>query len=168
MKHLVSCFFLFFMTFSATAFGGQWSEIELMDGGIVLGEILSQSDGTVVVRSNSLGTVTIDESNIRLIRLSSGNSTGKEMSPAAGGSVSPDIEKLKTSIMNNKEVMGLVISLQNDPEMQALLNDPDIMAAVQSGDISALMSNPKFLKLLDNANIKNIQKKMLSNKPGTK
>jgi hypothetical protein len=168
MKHLVSSFFLLFMTFSCTAFGGQWSEIELKDGGIVLGEIISHSNGTVVVRSNSLGTVKINESNIRLIRLSSGGSTGKEMSSDPGGSVSPDVEKLQTSIINNKEVMGLVLSLQNDPEMQALLNDPDIMAAVQSGDISALMSNPKFLKLLNSPRIKEIQKKVLSPDAGAK
>ena len=79
------------------------------------------------------------------------------------------MQNLQKSMVNNKEIMGLVVSLQNEPEMQALLKDPEIMAAVQSGDIGALMSNPKFLwKLLNNAKIQEIQKKVLSQDPNTR
>lgn len=147
---------------------GQLSEIELVDGGIILGEIISHSHGNYIVRSNSLGTVKINESQIRVISLTSGSSTEKEIAHSPGQSLSPDIQSLQSSMMNNKEIMGLVMSLHNDPEMQALLKDPDIMAAVQSGDISSLMSNPKFMKLLNNAKIKEIQKKVLSQDPNTK
>ena len=168
MKHNITCFLFFFTALTCNVSAGQLSEIELVDGGIILGEIISRSAGNYIVRSNSLGTVKINESQIRVIRLTSGSSTEKEITNSPNQSVSPDIQNLQTSMMNNKEIMGLVISLQNDPEMQALLKDPDIMAAVQSGDISALMSNPKFMKLLNNAKIKEIQKKVLSQDPNTK
>jgi len=45
------------------------------------------------VRSNSLGTVKINESQIRVIRLTSGSSTEKEIVNSPGQSVSPDIQK---------------------------------------------------------------------------
>ena len=168
MKHIVTCFLFFLTALTCNVSAGQLSEIELVDGGIILGEIISHSHGNYIVRSNSLGTVKINESQIRVIHLTSGSSAEKEIVNSPGQSVSPDIQNLQTSMMNNKEVMGLVMSLQNDPEMQALLKDPDIMAAVQSGDISSLMSNPKFVKLLNNAKIKEIQEKVLSQDPNTK
>ena len=166
MKHIITCFLFFFTALTCNVSAGQLSKIELVDGGIILGEIISHSHGNYIVRSNSLGTVKINESQIRVIRLTSGSSTEKEITNSQ--SVSPDIQNLQTSMMNNKEVMGLVMSLQNDPEMQALLKDPEIMAAVQSGDISSLMSNPKFMKLLNNAKIREIREKVLSQDPNTK
>jgi hypothetical protein len=56
--------------------------------------------------------------------------------------------------------MALILSLQDDPEMQALLNDPALLEAVQAGDLSALTANPRFMKLLDNAKVKEIQKRV--------
>jgi len=168
MKHIVTWLFFFLIAVSCNASAGQLSEIQLIDGGTILGEVISQSNGVYIVKSNSLGTVKINESQIRVIRLTSGSSREKEIVNSPGRSVSPQIESLQKSIMDNKEVMGLIMSLQNDPEMQALLKDPDIMAAVQSGDIAALMSNPKFMNLLNNTKIKEIQKKVLSQNPNTK
>ncbi|MBL6979322.1 MAG: hypothetical protein ISR61_10255 [Desulfobacteraceae bacterium] len=107
----------------------------------------------------------MNESEIRLIRPQAGNSAKKEILRTPGGSVSTDLKTLQKSMMNDKEIMGLVLSLQESPEMQELLKDPDIMEAINSGDISALMSNPKFRKLLKNPEIEEIQKKMLA--PGS-
>ena len=36
-----------------------------------------------------------------------------------------------------------VLSLQDDPQMQAILNDPATMRAIQSGDLGALMKRPQ-------------------------
>jgi len=162
MKIAVTCFFFILMTFSCNAFAGQFSEIELVDGGIIFGEIISHNDGVYTVRSNSLGTLKVKESEIRLIRLKSGSSTVKEIVGAPGGSVTPDIQAFQKSMMNDKEIMGLVLSLQKDPKMQELLKDPDIMKAIDSGDTTTLMSNPKFIELLNNPEIKEIQKKVLT------
>jgi len=54
----------------------------------------------------------------------------------------------------------MIISLQNDPDIQELLQDQGIMEAVGSGDISTLMSNPKFRKRLENPHIQQIQRKV--------
>jgi len=63
--------------------------------------------------------------------------------------------------MDDKEVMGHVMSLQKDPKMQELLKDPVFMKAINSGDISDLMANPKFIELLNNPEIREIQEKVL-------
>ena len=168
MKIVGACFFFILMTFSCNAFAGQLSEIELVDGGVIFGEIISHSDGVYIVRSNSLGTLKVKESEIRLIRLKSRSSTEKKIVSTPGGSVSPDIQALQKSMMNDKEIMGLVLSLQKDPKMQELLKDPDVMKAINSGDITTLMSNPKFIELLSNPEIQEIQKKVFAPAPNTK
>ena len=162
MKIVVTWIFLILMSVSYNVFASQLSEIELVDGGIILGEIISKSDGVYVVRSDSLGTLKIKESEIRLIRVGSGSPTEKEIVSSPKGAVSSDIQSLKKSMVNDDEVMGLVMSLQKDPKMQELLKDPDIMKAVSAGDITTLMSNPKFIELLNNPEIKEIQKKVLT------
>ncbi|HIJ36203.1 MAG TPA: hypothetical protein HPP59_02860 [Deltaproteobacteria bacterium] len=161
MKIVVTCFFFILMTLCGNAFAGQFSEIELVDGGIILGEVISHSDGIYIVRSNSLGTLKVKESEIRLIRLKYSSSKKKEIVSTPGGTVSPDMQALQKSMMDDKEVMGQVMSLQKDPKMQALLKDPEFMKAINSGDISTLMANPKFIELLNNPEIREIQKTVL-------
>ena len=168
MKRIVTCFLFFLINVTCNVSADQLSEIQLIDGGVIVGEVVSQSDGVYIVKSNSLGTVKINGSQIRVIHLTSGSSGKKEIVNSPDLSVSPEIQNLQRSIMNNKEIMGLIMALQNDPGIQVLLKDPDIMAAVQSGDIAALMSNPKFMNLLNNDKIIEIQEKVLSRDPNTK
>jgi hypothetical protein len=162
MKIAVVWCFLIFMTFSSHLLAGQLSEIELVDGGIICGEIVSKSDGVYVVTSDSLGTLKVKESEIRFIRIGSAGVREKEIVSAPKGAAASEIKSLQQSMMNNDEVMGLVMSLQENPKMQELLKDPGFMKAVSAGDITTLMSNPKFMELLNNPEIKEIQKKVLT------
>ena len=81
-------------------------------------------------------------------------------SEQSSGSVTPLVQELEQKMLGNEQVMALILSLQNDPEMQALLNDPAVLSAVQAGDIETLKANPRFMKLLDNATVKEIQKRV--------
>jgi len=162
MKIAVAWFFLIFMTFSGNLFAGQFSKIELVDGGIIRGEIVSKSDGVYVVKSDSLGTLKVKESEIRIIRVGSAGAMEKEIVSPPKGAAASEIQSLQQSMMNNDEVMDLVMSLQKNPKMQELLKDPGFMKAVSSGDISSLMANPKFIELLNNPEIKEIRKKVLT------
>ncbi len=150
---LVIFFFLILMTFSSNLFAGQLNEIELVDGGIILGEIISKSDGVYVVKSESLGTLKVKESEIRFIRMESAGATEKGIASPPKGAAASEIQSLQQSMMNNDEVMGLVMSLQKNPKMQELLKDPGFMKAVSAGDITTLMSNPKFIELLNNPEV---------------
>jgi hypothetical protein len=63
-------------------------------------------------------------------------------------------------MMNDKEVMSKIQSLQNDPEFMKILEDPEVMKAVTSGNVSALMANPQFLKLMNNSTVRDIEQKV--------
>jgi len=76
------------------------------------------------------------------------------------GSVVPQVADMKDRMLQDEGVMALISSLQNDPEMQALLGDPAIIRAVQAMDIGALLNNPAFMKLLSNPRVQEIEKRM--------
>ena len=95
------------------------------------------------------------------------NSSGKAVKPAesrkgAGGqtTIPAQIEGLKERIQNDGEIMNLVRSLQDDPEMRAILEDPSVLGAVQAGDVDALVANPAFMKILNNPRIREIGRKL--------
>jgi hypothetical protein len=138
---------------SATA--GEIREIELSDGSIVSGEVLSLSKGIYTIKSASLGTINLDESKVRIIRPKSSSQDAGAV-PNAGS----EAKSLQNKMMNDQEIMGLIRSLQNDPEFKKILEDPDVLNAVNAGDIPALMANPKFTKLLNNSTVQEIQKKV--------
>ncbi len=74
--------------------------------------------------------------------------------------LAPQVTPMKERIMQDQTSMDLIRSLQNDPDMQALLNDPAIVRAVQAGDYGALLNNPALLKLLEKPQVKAIGKRM--------
>ncbi len=76
------------------------------------------------------------------------------------GSVTPQVQELLQKMLGDEQTMALVLSLKDDPEMQAVLEDPAVLAAIQSGDLAALTANPRFMKLLDNAKVNAIQKRV--------
>jgi hypothetical protein len=136
------------------------AEVELIDGSVLTGEIISFREGIYKVRSPSLGTIEINESKIRVIRVKpSETATGKTVLPT-NTSIDKELKALQESITSDQQIMQMIISLQNDPDIQALLQDAVIMEAVSSGDINTLMSNPKFRKILENPDIQHIQRKV--------
>lgn len=150
MRFRVLCFFLVLALSLPTAHAGEIREIELIDGSIITGEVQSLSSGVYTIKSNSLGTIKLEEAKIRAIRAKS--------SDAVAGSAG-EMKALQGKMMSNAEIMSLIQSLQSDPEFKKVLEDPEIMKAVNAGDVATLTANPKFLKLLDNATVQEIQKK---------
>ena len=74
--------------------------------------------------------------------------------------ISPgDIGAMQQQLMANQEIMALINSLQNDPQVQAILTDPELMQAIYAGNIEALLNNPKLKDLADNPTIKSITEK---------
>ena len=155
--------FIFCMLFSTLLLAqecraGEIRAIELSDGSIVTGEVLSLINGKYTIRSASLGSVQIDESKVRVIRPVSAPAAAN--SGAAPDKTAGDIRTLQDKMMNDKDIMGKIQSLQNDPEFMKILEDPGVMKAVNSGDLSALMANPQFLKLMNNSTIRDIEQKV--------
>ena len=126
-------------------------EIELDDGSVLRGEIVSLQDNVLTLKSDTLGLVKMDASRIRNIRMKPGSSDG------AGD----QFKELQASMMNDPRIMAMISSLQNNPDVQEVLRDTELMQAISAGDIGALLSNPKIIKLLNNPKIQEIGKKAL-------
>jgi hypothetical protein len=142
------------------AHAGEPAEVELVDGSVVYGEVVSLKNGIYTIKSDSMGTFVISKSKIRAIRFrSQGVNKGVRENPQ-GTDKSIDVQGIQKSLLADQDIFKIILSLQNDPEIQKILNDPETMKAVQSGDIQSLMSNPKFMELLNNPKIKAINKKV--------
>lgn len=142
---------------AVTANAVEVREIELIDGSIITGEVLSLAGGICTIKSDGLGMIKLDESKIRAIRAkSAGHGERKDVVSESGG----EIRSLQEKMMSDKEIMSMIQSLQNDPEFQKILEDPEVMKAVNSGDVAALMSNAQFMKLLNKPTLREIQSKV--------
>jgi len=70
------------------------------------------------------------------------------------------VQALQERILNDPGIMALLLSLQNDPDMQALLNDPAVAASLQAGDLTSLASDPRVVKLLGKPQVKEMEKRL--------
>jgi hypothetical protein len=107
--------------------------IELADGSRIRGEVLSMRDGQYTVRSDTLGILTLNAAQVVLIGRA--DSTPSTATPSTPASPSGDtLQSIQASIAGNPSLMGQILRLQSDPQMQAVLSDPEIMRAVQAFD----------------------------------
>jgi hypothetical protein len=143
---------------SSESRAGEVRAIELKDGSVVTGEVVSLTNGKYTIRSGSLGIVQIEESKVLTIKPVPAPSAAS--SGAAADNTTGNISTLQNRMMNDKEVMSKIQSLQNDPEFMKILEDPEVMKAVTSGNVSALMANPQFLKLMNNSTVRDIEQKV--------
>ena len=103
--------------------------IQLQDGSTVHAEALSLNGGVYTLRSPA-------------------------PNPAAASET--EFERIQSALLSNGDTVNIIMSLMNDPAVQAILADGDIMAAIQRSDFNALSSNPKIRKLMNKAEIKQI------------
>ena len=138
---------------SGSILAGETREIELNDGSVITGEVLSLINGIYTVRTGALGILKLEEAKVRSIR-QQGTSSFRPSGPSS------DTRSLQDKMMGDKDVMAMIQSLKDDPQFTKILEDPEIMNAVSSGDTAALMANPKFLQLMHNPTVRGIQQKV--------
>ena len=138
---------------TVTSSAAEIKGIELTDGSVITGEVVSLVNGVYSIRTSSLGTLKIDDAKVRAIHLQS-TSSSRPSGPTS------ETRSLQDKMMSDQEVMSMIQSLKDDPQFMKILEDPEIMNAVNSGDTAALMTNPKFLQLLHNPTVQNIQQKV--------
>ncbi len=158
ISRLISVVAVVFLLMSIS-FGhaGEISRIELSDGSQITGEVISFDGNTWIIKSESMGQLKIESSKVRSIRAKGTSGQNQAGSTTSGYPVSKDdIQAMQQSIMANQEILSMIMNLHDDPEIQTILKDPEIMNAVNSGDISVLIANPKFMRLLEKAEIKAI------------
>lgn len=83
-------------------------------------------------------------------------------SPAAGA-----VEQMQDQMLADPQIMTLIGTLQNDPQMKALLADPKVLDAVLSGDYGVLLGDPRFRAILDGRQVKEIGQKLENRNVGT-
>ena len=152
---MLKTFLLIFLSLFAAATlmnAAEIREIEFIDGSVITGEVVSLSEGVYTIRSVALGTLQVEESKVRTIRVKGSSSTT--------GDTAGQLKSLQEKMMSDSEVMSTIQSLQSDPDFQRILEDPEIKKAVQAGDLNALMANPRFMELLNKAAVQEIGKRM--------
>ena len=158
---LLRLFILFLLIlWTGDGLAGQVQEIELTDGSVISGEILSLSGGTYILRSESLGTINIPQSNVRAIRPRSATNTHTQSRSSMQNPASAQIQDMQQMLTGNTVIMNMIQSLQNNPDLLRILEDPALMDAVRSGDIKTLEANPQFRKLLRDPTIRDITGKV--------
>lgn len=133
--------------------------IELKDGSRIQGEIQGLDNGTYTVRSPTLGTVHVRQTDIAQIVYD--GASASTAAPAAGRAAHDDalaaeIQGLEKRLAEDPATLQAIMSLQSDPQIQALLADPAIAKAIQEGDYLSLLGNPKIRALENNENLKQI------------
>jgi hypothetical protein len=129
--------------------GAAESEIELLDGSMLSGEVLSFRDGAYTVRTDALGTLSIEASRIRAIRQRGSSS------PPAGDR--DQVRAMQQQLLSDPATLSQILSLKDDPALRQALEDPEIMKAVEAGDLAALAAHPKILRLLNNPVVQDIR-----------
>lgn len=160
LSHLSRLSLIAFMTLPHWASADAGRVIELSDGSRISGDIVDYSNGTYTIESESLGRLLLDDAQIRSIRSGFPGSEPAEglhsTLPAPAGLT--QLEQIRHRIMSNPDVLAQVMSLQQDPDLLAILNDPQIMQAVMSGQIDVLQNHPKIDQLQNNPTVQSIMR----------
>lgn len=142
---------------AAAASAGEFRRIELTDGSVLAGEVLSYQNGTYQVRTHALGTISIEDSRIRSIGTPGNASPTANPTPAVG-----QIRSLQEQMQSDEQVMDIIRSLKDDPAFRQVLEDPAVLKAIEAGDLSTLMTNPKFMQLMNNPKTLEIKNKVIN------
>lgn len=144
------------LIFSAAAWA-EPSRIQLNDGSEIVGELVSLHNGSYTIRSKTLGTLKISERQVS--RISSMGARAAAVSPVESAKSTMDtstMQSIQQRLMGDASMVQQIMSLQSNPDMQAVLSDPEIMAAIQRLDFDALTNNPKIRKLMQNRDVQAI------------
>jgi len=132
--------------------------IELKDGSRIQGDIQGIKDGVYTVMSPSLGAVQVTQENIARI-VYDGSSANRTDTPARDDGMRQEIQQVQQvqqRLAQDPEAMKAIMSLQNDPQIQAILNDPAIMQAIEKGDYTSLLDNDKIKALESNPQLNQV------------
>jgi hypothetical protein len=136
--------------------------IELNDGSRITGEIQSLEKGVYTIVSPSIGTVHVAQSNIARIVYSGDAANAPNVAassdkpPVHDDAMSHEFQQLQSSLAQDPATMQSIMSLQSDPQIQAVVSDPAIMKAIQEGDFTSLLTNPKIQALENNEHVKQL------------
>jgi hypothetical protein len=139
---------------SSKLFAGE-SRIELEDGSLITGEVLSSDGRSYRIRSRTLGTIEIDAEQIRSLKPSGTAGTSADTSAAAAVN-NQRIESIQKDIAGNSGLLGSIMTLEDNPTMREVLADDELMRAIANRDFETLRNHPSIRKLLENPQMRDI------------
>jgi hypothetical protein len=159
-KIIIFC--LSFFALNTVAYCGQPSRIELTDGSVINGEIVSYVNSVYTVNTAAFGEIKVGA--IKVAKIESVNyvPAAAPISPIAGinNPTSSEVSDYGNALMKNPENAAIITGLASDPGLQEAARDPQVQNAVKTGDIQALMKNAKFMDIVNNPRIQESLKKL--------
>jgi hypothetical protein len=145
------------LVFSAgDALGGQVSAIELNDGSVVVGEIVTAGNGTYTVKTDKLGTIHLKDTDILAIRSKAAALRQDPFADLPSSNLVEGLRSVRQRILGDPQLMQSVQALKDDLDIQKILHDPELMQAIQSGNWAALTANPKIQAVMNNPTVQGI------------
>jgi hypothetical protein len=145
------------LVFAVAAEAGQARTIELVDGSVIRGEILSVDNGVYRIGTERLGTVILKDEDIAAIRATPASPSGPGASvPSSAG----EAAALQKQIAGNPQWMQSVTTLKDDPDLQQILKDPVLMQAIREGNLEALQSDPRIQRLMSHPVVQDLQRQL--------
>lgn len=157
-------FFVVFFVLAPVSFidAAHTSKIELTDGSILEGEIVSFSEGQYTIKSPSLGILKIGESKIRNRRILDPIATLPKGAAASvdAAAIQDGAQKVQAVITGDPDIMKSLPELLANPDFQDILKDSEVLNAVEAMDVKTLMANEKFVKAVHDPKIREISRKV--------
>lgn len=159
-KAIVFCALI--LAFSTAAYCGQLSKIELTDGSVINGELVSYTNGVYTINAPNLGEVKVAGEKVSKIQTADSALPSTTISPLEQASYpnGSQVAAYQQTLMKNPENVAIVTGLIKTPSLQEMANDPDLQAAAKKGDIQALMKNPKFMEMVNSPEIQEAVQKL--------
>ena len=138
------------------------SEITLMDGSILKGELFDIEQGHYQIRSSTLGVLSIPMDNVLKIQrlgvseknMASNLQTTSPVSETTElNTTLAQIESLKQSLIADPETIIGLSQLQSNNNIMNIIQDPEVMSLIQQGDLEALQQHPKMQSLMTDPSI---------------
>ena len=161
MKKII-IFCLFFLALNAAAYCGQVSKIELTDGSVINGEIVSYVNNVYTINTATFGVIKVGVEKVSKIE-----SANYALSHT---SINPNVQKENPAqsqvstygqmLMKNPENAAIMTGLASDSQFQEMARDPQVQDAVKAGDLQALMKNTKFMNIVNSPEVQESLKKL--------
>ncbi len=159
-KVIILCAFVLFL--SSAAYCGQLSKIELADGSVINGEVVSYANGVYTINTANFGEIKVGGGKVSKIESANLLLPVAAVKPLiqASDPVQSQVSTYGQTLMQNPENAALVVGLTSNPELQEMANDPELLDAAKRNDIQALMKNPKFMNIVNSPEIQEAAKKL--------
>ncbi len=169
MKNIILLNFTTFFLLLASLCSAENSpkNIILKDGSIIKGTVTKMENGIYTVVSDRLGEIEINDLDIANIQANDNQvSTTPESSfsikNAQPSNLNSQVQAMQGTILNDPEMMKDIMSLMDDPEIQALLSDQAFINDVTSMNQDKILKNDKMYELMNNPKMQKILEKAQS------